>query len=741
MTMTSESGPSDGGQGEARYRFWTLRRAMVSVIGVLLLALFGSQAWVSQRYTAFAVATLDESAAKLLTVLAKDRIQKAYTDWLTGHVNEWSRDSYLVDSLTQADGAKAALALKSIYARPAVVDREVVLAAVNVFDAEMNRVTRAAEGTHDSVASVPALLETLKGRELAEKRRPISLLWRNGRGLPLYSIVVPIGGFRVLGFLEVVTDPLPALGTLGAALDADIRFKDGGGAVIFESLRGKAGEIEQPSVSTVQIPGEGGRPWATAEITRDIGAFVSSVEELRNEAIRMVALFAVVVAVCATLLLRVAVFSNLAKFARAMERISEGNLSLEVPRTGRDELATMAAALRRLRRSVEQVLLLKHMVESSPVPTALLRADGTVGFVNPAARAFCRAHGAPEGPADLPGPDLLRQGPAFVAECLTAGQPIRRRTLSVGGTTVEANVDCIQDDTGAVIARMLSWTDITEQVRSAALARQLIEDVHQVASTVARQSGQLRALADDLRQQSASTIDSSVSAGAFVAESNRNAAGATGSAETLVNHIGTVSGLAGEAATVVETAIGELGAAQGTVEHLSENTEQIRKIVDVITGIAHQTKLLALNATIEAAAAGEAGRGFAVVAAEVKKLAEETAGATVQIAGSVATINASIRDTVGTFQRVSQSVERISTVQALIGDAVRKQNASSSDIMNRVGEIASTSGEVATIIEGVSTQAARTGGIANTLIETANQLADEAGSLHSLLGTLRAQAA
>ncbi|WP_109119031.1 HAMP domain-containing methyl-accepting chemotaxis protein [Azospirillum sp. TSO22-1] len=731
MTMSSENGP-----GEARFRFWTLRRALVSVIGVLLLALFASQAWVSQRYTAFAVSTLDDSAAKLLTVLAKDRIQKAYTDWLTGHVNEWSRDSYLVDSLTEGQGAKAALALKSIYARPAVVDREVVLVAVNVFDAEMNRVTRAADGSADSVASVPGLLEMLKGRELAEKRRPISLLWRNERGLPLYSMVVPIGGFRVLGFLEVVSDPLPALGSLGAALDADIRFKDGGGAVLFESLRGKAGAIAQPSVSTVTIPGEGGRPWATAEITRDIGAFVGSVEELRNEAIRMVALFAVAVVVCATLLLRVAVFASLAKFARAMERISEGNLSLEVPRTGRDELATMAAALSRLRQSVEQVLLLKHMVESSPVPTALLRADGSVGFVNPAARVFCRDHGTHEGTADL-----LNQGPAFVAECLTSGPPIRRRTLTVGETTVEANVDSIHDESGAVIARTLSWTDVSEQVRSATLARQLIEDVHGVASTVARQSGQLRALADDLRQQSASTIDSSVSAGTFVAESNRNAAGATGSAETLVGHIGTVSGLAGEAATVVGTAISELGEAQGTVEHLSENTGQIRRIVDVITGIAHQTKLLALNATIEAAVAGEAGRGFAVVAAEVKKLAEETAGATVQIAGSVATIDASIRDTVGTFQRVSQTVERISTVQALIGDAVRQQNASSSDIMVKVGEIALTSGEVATIIEGVSTQATRTGDIAGTLIETANRLADEAGSLHSLLGTLRAQAA
>ena len=45
------------------------------------------------------------------------------------------------------------------------------------------------------------------------------------------------------------------------------------------------------------------------------------------------------------------------------------------------------------------------------------------------------------------------------------------------------------------------------------------------------------------------------------------------------------------------------------------------------------------------------------------------------------------------------------------------------------------------IIDGVNMQAAKTGDLAGTLTDTANRLAEEAGSLHSLLGTLRAQQA
>lgn len=60
---------------------------------------------------------------------------------------------------------------------------------------------------------------------------------------------------------------------------------------------------------------------------------------------------------------------------------------------------------------------------------------------------------------------------------------------------------------------------------------------------------------------------------------------------------------------------------------LIEETKKVISILDEINIIASQTNLLALNASIEAARAGEAGRGFAVVADEIRKLSEESRGA------------------------------------------------------------------------------------------------------------------
>jgi methyl-accepting chemotaxis protein len=100
------------------------------------------------------------------------------------------------------------------------------------------------------------------------------------------------------------------------------------------------------------------------------------------------------------------------------------------------------------------------------------------------------------------------------------------------------------------------------------------------------------------------------------------------------------------------------GAISGKLSVISERAGEISEVITTITRVSEQTNLLSLNAAIEAEKAGDAGLGFAVVAREIRRLADQTAVAAVDIERMVKEMQLSVSGGVTEMGRFSQGVSR-----------------------------------------------------------------------------------
>jgi methyl-accepting chemotaxis protein WspA len=117
----------------------------------------------------------------------------------------------------------------------------------------------------------------------------------------------------------------------------------------------------------------------------------------------------------------------------------------------------------------------------------------------------------------------------------------------------------------------------------------------------------------------------------------------------------------------------------GRLQTIHEKADNITGVVTTITKVADQTNLLSLNAAIEAEKAGEYGRGFTVVAREIRRLADQTAVATLDIEQMVkemqSAVSAGVMEMDKFIQDVQHSAEDVERISSQLNRIIEQVQA------------------------------------------------------------------
>ncbi|MBL4618030.1 MAG: methyl-accepting chemotaxis protein [Robiginitomaculum sp.] len=257
---------------------------------------------------------------------------------------------------------------------------------------------------------------------------------------------------------------------------------------------------------------------------------------------------------------------------------------------------------------------------------------------------------------------------------------------------------------------------------------QMRDVVESISSSVAV----LNSASGMLEQASSSASDQSTTVAAGAEEASVNMEGVAGATEELTSSIGEISRQVAESASISSDAVTKAQEMGQQIGLLSESSNKISEVIQLITDISGQTNLLALNATIESARAGEAGKGFAVVASEVKMLAAQTEKATEEIAKQIDDIQQATNKAVQANENISETISQVSAISGSIAAAIDQQSSATQEIARNVQEAALGTTDISSGITLVQGSTQDTQDATKQIISSSKELVEQGEALRMM---------
>lgn len=216
--------------------------------------------------------------------------------------------------------------------------------------------------------------------------------------------------------------------------------------------------------------------------------------------------------------------------------------------------------------------------------------------------------------------------------------------------TIEGNDEV--DEVSSALNRMVAkFHDSIQQVAST---------THQINDSAERISSISDATLDMVHRQNTGTDSVAAAINEMEASSQQVKNNAEDNAKVSQSVVGKAeqsSSIANGAVEGIQALKEEITQTSSIISRLDDRTQEVGKVLGMISSIARETNLLALNAAVEAARAGESGKGFAVVATEVRSLATSTHQFTDEIRNAIEALENEVNLSVASMDKACISAD------------------------------------------------------------------------------------
>lgn len=285
-----------------------------------------------------------------------------------------------------------------------------------------------------------------------------------------------------------------------------------------------------------------------------------------------------------------------------------------------------------------------------------------------------------------------------------------------------------------------SLTQVIEHLRG--ILHSIAEAANTINSSANELSSFTQATNKRMQQQQAETEQTATAMNemtATVAEVAQSASAAADSAKDADTYAANGNNIVMQSISSMSQLSDQIQKTAQVIGFLSNESQNIGRVLDVIKSIAEQTNLLALNAAIEAARAGEQGRGFAVVADEVRTLAQRTQKSTQEIEAMIATLQQGVKEAVNAMEIGINQVDDANDKANQAGQALKEIVSSVDSITELNTHIATAAEEQSSVAESINRSIIAISDIAENSTASAAELSESVVNLTKLANSMRNQ--